>query len=73
MKRIDELLEDGGDVSIGAIENHPCVAAASDGHNTVAMVVRRDGEALSALLRRLDRAIAKFLDDGEIVDEVYGD
>ena len=37
-----------------------------------ALLVRRDGETLNALLKRLDRAIGKFLDDDEIVDEING-
>ena len=73
MKHIDALIEAGGDVALGAVEDHPCVASASDGHNTVAMIVRKDGEALSALLKRLDRALGKFFDEGVIVDEAYGD
>ncbi len=36
------------------------------------MLVRRDGETLGALLKRLDRAIAAYYDDGETVDEVNG-
>lgn len=35
--------------------------------------VRRDGETLSALLKRLDKAIGKFYHDGEIVDEINGE
>jgi hypothetical protein len=72
MKNIEDFIEDGGEITIGAVEGNPCVATAADAHNTIAMIVRRDGETLSALLRRLDRAIGKFLDDGEVVDEVYG-
>lgn len=35
-----------------------------------AMLVRRDGETLSALLKRLDKAIAVAYDEGPITDEV---
>ena len=34
------------------------------------MLVRRDGETLIALLRRLDRAIARYDDTGESTDEI---
>ncbi len=34
------------------------------------MLVRRDGETLGALLKRLDQAIAAHDDDGETVNEV---
>ena len=34
------------------------------------MLVRRDGETLNALLKRLDKDIGKFYDADEIVDEI---
>jgi hypothetical protein len=36
------------------------------------MLVRRDGETLSALLKRLNKAIAAAYDNGLITDEVNG-
>ena len=47
-------------------------ATAADGHNSVAMLVRREGETLNALLKRLDKAIGKFYDGGDAVDEING-
>ena len=38
-----------------------CVATATDGHNCLAMLVRRRGETLAQLLTRLDQAIDKAL------------
>ena len=73
MKNIEALIADGGDIAIGAVFPVGCAATAADNHNTVAMLVRRDGETLSALLKRLDKAIGKFYDDGEIVDEINGE
>lgn len=32
----------------------------ADGHNTIAMLARRDGETLGLLLKRLGRAIARY-------------
>ena len=50
--------EGGGDISIGGqVLRNECVATAADGSNCLAMLVRRDGETLSALLKRLDEAI----------------
>lgn len=72
MKNIEALIADGGDMTIGAIYPIECAATAADSHNTVAMLVRREGESLGALLKRLDRAIGKFYDDDEIVDEING-
>ncbi|ODV09031.1 MAG: hypothetical protein ABT20_11505 [Rubrivivax sp. SCN 70-15] len=70
MKNIETLIEDGGDITVGAIGPIECAATAADGHNALAMLVRRDGETLNALLRRLDRAIARYYDTGETTDEI---
>jgi len=70
MKNIEALIEDGGDVTLGAIYPIVCAATASDGHNALAMLVRRDGETLNALLNRLDKAIARYYADGETTDEI---
>jgi hypothetical protein len=43
---------------------------AADQHNALAMLVRRDGETLPALLKRLDLAIGKACGDGGVTDEV---
>ena len=57
-------------VSVGALWPHERVATAADEHNSLAMLVRRDGETLPALLKRLDEAVAKAYNDGDITDEV---
>lgn len=63
---------DCGEITIGAIYPIECTATAADGRNGVAMLVRREGETLDALLERLDKAIAQFYDDGEAIDEING-
>jgi short subunit dehydrogenase-like uncharacterized protein len=70
MKNIETLIDDGGDINIGPVGRIGCVASASDGHNAVAMLARRDGESLNALLKRLDKAIAKFEEIGDTTDEI---
>lgn len=73
LKSIEALIEDGGDISIGGqVLRNECVATAADGSNCLAMLVRRDGETLSALLKRLDKAIGTAWSDDEYVDEVNG-
>ncbi len=72
MQNIETLIEDGGEITLGAIYPIDCAATAANGHNTVAMLVRRDGETLSALLERLDKAIGMFYDDGDVIDEING-
>lgn len=73
MKNIEQLILDGGDISLGAVCPIDCVATAADPHTCIAMLVRRDGETLNALLKRLDRAVGRFYEHDEIVDEVNGD
>ena len=42
----------------------------ADGNNALAMLVRREGESLNALLKRLDKAIGRAWDLDEFTDEV---
>ena len=70
MKNIEALIDDGGGITLGAVDNIECAATAADHHNALAMLVRRDGETLNALLTRLDIAIARFYETGETTDEI---
>jgi hypothetical protein len=70
MKNIEALIEDGGGITLGALGAIECAATAADDHNALAMLVRRDGETLYALLKRLDRAIAEYFETGETTDEI---
>ncbi len=70
MKHIEALIDEGGEITVGAIGSIECAATAADAHNALAMLVRREGETLNALLRRLDKAIARFNETGEHTDEI---
>jgi hypothetical protein len=70
MKNIEELINEGGEITVGAIGSIQCAATAADGHNALAMLMRREGETLNALLKRLDKAIAKFYEEGVVIDEI---
>jgi hypothetical protein len=70
MKNIEELIADGGEITIGALAPYECAATAADASNALAMLVRRDGETLNALLKRLDKAIGVAYKDGIFIDEV---
>jgi hypothetical protein len=72
MKHIEAPIDDGGEITLGAIYPIKCAATAADGHNRAAMLVRRDGETLNALLKRLDKAIGRYFDDDKFVDEIDG-
>jgi hypothetical protein len=64
------LIEDGGEVTLGREDNYTCVAIATD-DDVVAILVRRDGETLTALLRRLDRTVGKYFETGVVLDAFY--
>ncbi|MCJ7838021.1 MAG: hypothetical protein MUP61_02240 [Burkholderiales bacterium] len=70
LPHIEQLVDGAGQITIGAIHPLRCVAIANDGHNSLAMLVRRDGETLTNLLIRLDAAIAKAYDEDKFTDEV---
>jgi ribosome assembly protein YihI (activator of Der GTPase) len=72
MKNIEALIADGGEITLGALHPIECAATAADASNTLAMLVRRDGETLTALLKRLDKAIALAYENGQFIDEVNG-
>ena len=36
------------------------------------MLTRREGETLNALLKRPDRALGRYYDDGTVIDEMNG-
>jgi len=69
-KNIEALIDDGGEITLGALPPHECAATAADGSNCLAMLVRRDGESLNALLKRLDKAIGLAWSNDMFIDEV---
>lgn len=64
---IEWLIEAGGGVSLSTEKPIGCIASAADEDT---MLVRRDGESLHALLRRLDQAIESAAETSETVDEI---
>ena len=68
MKNIEALIDDGGEITLGRVSGTGCAATAAE-HNALAMLVRRDGETLNALLKRLDKAIGRYYDSGETTNE----
>jgi hypothetical protein len=72
LENIDDLIDGNGQVTLGAIGPVQCAAVATDGTQALAMLVRREGESLAALLRRLDKAIEDALEGDVFVDEING-
>lgn len=72
LKYIEDLLTTGyGDITLGRVEDHPCVATAADEDQQIAMLVRRKGESLAQLLVRLDHAIEGAYEHQIYINEVY--
>jgi len=69
LPNIAELIADG-EITVGVLRPVGCVATATDGHNCLAMLVRRRGETLTQLLTRLDLAIAKAFTEDIFTDEI---
>ena len=69
LPNIAELIANG-EITIGVLSPVGCVAIATDGHNTLAMLHGRRGETLAQLLARLDQAIAKALTEDVYTDEI---
>jgi len=59
-----------GQITLGKVRPVGCVAVAHDGRQTVAMLLRREGETLTQVFTRLDLAIAKAFTEGTCTDEV---
>jgi hypothetical protein len=70
LRNIAELIDSGGNISLGEIPPIPCAAVATDGHNSLAMLRRRPGERLQDLLVRLDEAIGVAWTEGRFADEI---
>jgi hypothetical protein len=69
LSSIEELMK-YGQITLGNVRPVGCLAVAHDGRQTVAMLLRREGETVAELLTRLDLAIAKARTEGIRADEV---
>ena len=69
LRHISELIA-YGEITVGEKFPMGCIAVAHDGHNSLAMLIRRKGESLVQLLTRLDQAIAKANNEGVVTDEI---
>jgi hypothetical protein len=68
--RIESLVDDGGEITIGRMGHVRCAAVATDGHDALAMLVRRPGESLADLLARLDGAVRLAMEEETYTDEI---
>ena len=70
LPNIAELIDNGGQISVGGIGPIKCAAVANDDDQCFAMLQRRPGETLQAFLERLDAAIATAITTEQMIDEI---
>ena len=70
LANIAALIDDGGQITIGALRPIKCAAIANDDHDCLAMLQRKPQETLPQLLQRLDAAIEAAWASGTRVDEI---
>ena len=65
-----EALMDEGEITLGHLYPVGGTAVATDGYNCLAMLKRRPNESLTALLQRLDSAVALAVQKNIYTDEI---
>jgi hypothetical protein len=70
LANIAELIDSGGQITIGAIQPVECAAIANDEDNCLAMLRRKPAETLQELLERLDAAIGTAWATEHFIDEI---
>jgi hypothetical protein len=70
LPNIEFLIDGNGEIQIGSLGPFRCAATASDECQSLAMLVRRDGETLRQLLMRLETAIEKAIEEEIFIDEI---
>jgi hypothetical protein len=70
---LQALMNDGGQVTLGAIGPFPGAAAAAMPGGMLAGLVRRQGESWNALLRRLDEAVMQSVVENRVINEMQRD
>jgi hypothetical protein len=70
LANIAALIDNGGQITLGALHPIACVAIANDDHNSLAMLQRRPRETLQQLLQRLDAAIDHAWNTDQFTDEI---
>jgi hypothetical protein len=70
LPNIADLIDNGGQISVGAIGPINCAAVAYVEDQCFAMLQRRPGETLRQLLERLDAAIETAITTEEMIDEI---
>lgn len=67
---IAALIDNGGQITLGAMYPIKCVAIANTGHGCLAMLQRRSDETLQQILEQIDAAIEHAWTTDEVTDEI---
>ena len=70
LANITALIDNGGQITLGALDPIKCVAIANDDCSCLAMLQRRSGETVPQLLDRLDTTIALAWTTEQLIDEI---
>ena len=70
LANIAALIDNGGQITVGALHPIACVAIANHDHTSLAMLQRRPRETLQQLLQRLDAAIDHAWNADQFTDEI---
>ena len=70
LANVAAFIDEGGQITIGALRPIKCAAIANDHHDCLAMLQRKPSETLQQLLERLDAAIDHARTTGEFTDEI---
>lgn len=67
-ENIEWLIDGAGEITIGSVGPIRSAATAANEDQSLAMLVRRDGETLFQLMTRLDAAIANAVDEDRFIE-----
>lgn len=70
LPHLTALIEQGGQLTLGALRPVKCAAVANDDDVCYAMLQRREGETLQQLLVRLDAAVELAWTTDQYTDEI---
>ncbi len=68
---LQALMDDGGQVTLGAISGIPAAAVASMPKGMLAGLMRREGESWNDLLLRLNDAVMQAVVENSVINELH--
>jgi len=67
---LQALMDDGGQVTMGAVDAIPAAAIASMPRGILAGLMRRNGESWNELLLRLDEAVMQSVVENRVISDL---